>query len=157
SPTLHLRYNQNDPFGHHLPLIPDGDNDWVVTVSRDQVHDGFWYQITAGDAETDEDHIEAIAPPLPKGFRVTYQYRPFLNKKPRTSDKPDLKELRGTRVTLDVHTNRTLRDGRLEMDLGGDRKVLEGEVLPKDPKTLRFQFVLDRDGTYRVFFTSNTG
>src|SRR5205823_5721825 len=51
APKLHLRYHPSDPYLVR-PLEPDADGDWSRLVPADEIQGGFWYKITAGDAET---------------------------------------------------------------------------------------------------------
>src|SRR5262249_51133840 len=62
--------------------------------------------------------------------------------------------LKGTEVTLLAHTNRKVKEARLEFTHKDDQIKVIGEVLKEDPKTVRFRFVLDQDGTYRLLFRS---
>jgi collagen type III alpha len=163
SVRLHYRYNQNDPYVQQ-PLEQDADGDWVTTILGDQVHNGFWYKVTAGDASTPEYQVKVRSLAQVTRFDVTYKFRPYRKEADLSvsypneiSTQPHLKALRGTEVTLLAHANRDLKEARIEFDQGGVKKAIAGDLIPDDPKTARFQFVLDQDGTYRVLFTSREG
>ena len=52
--------------------------------------------------------------PFVTGFHVRYHYRPYTGWGDSLTRDPHLKGLRGTEVTLVAHTNRTVKEGRLE-------------------------------------------
>lgn len=164
APRLLYRYNHAEPYDDNVgvPLDEDRDGTWFTTMVGDQVQTGFWYKITAGDAQTPEYQVTVRTFPLVTRYEVTYHYRPY-RKIPDQSitfpndnaASPSLKAHRGTEVTLLVRTNRNLKHGHLEFTYpGGGRRDVEGEVAPNDPEALRFKFVMERTGTFRVLFTS---
>src|SRR5262249_13545884 len=57
SARLHYRYRQSDPYIVRL-LEQDVDGEWIRTLVADEVQNGFWYKITAGDAETAEYQVK---------------------------------------------------------------------------------------------------
>jgi hypothetical protein len=163
SVKLHYRYNPTDPFVEQ-PLDQDPEGDWVTSLLGDQVHNGFWYKITAGDAATPEYQVKVRSLAQVMKFDATYKFRPYLRQKElavsypnEVSAQPHLKAHRGTEVTFMAHTNRTLKEGRIEFELKGEKTVQTGEVLKDDPKSVRYQFLLTEPGTYRLLFTSAEG
>ena len=119
-----------------------------------EVHTGFFYKVAGGDAETPEYYVRVRSNPLLTGVEVKYHYRPYLHWPDRTTQDPNLKDLRGTEVGLVVHTNRQVREGRIVIE---GEKPIAGEVRKDDPDALHFQLVLDKDAQYRVSFTSVDG
>ena len=87
-------------------------------------------------------------------FLATYHFRPYVARADDVRRKRELKELRGTEVLLRVHTNRALRDGRMEFEGKGGVKTVSGQVAADDPQSLFVRFVLDEEGKYRLHFTS---
>jgi hypothetical protein len=163
SVKLHYRYNPNDPYVELL-LEQDPDGDWATALLGDQVHNGFWYKITAGDAATPEYQVRVRSLAQVLRVDVTYKYRPYLKADDltvsypnETSSQPHLKALRGTEVTLVAHTNRAVKEGRIEFDHNGAKRELIGELDSQDPKTLRYQFVIRENGMYRFLFRSAEG
>ncbi len=161
---LHFRYRQRDPYIVR-PLEEDADGQWSRTLVPDDVQDGFWYKVTGGDAETREFRIVARPQPQVMRFDVTYKYRPYLRRAdtearygPTESIRsPDLKAERSTQVTLTTRTNRTWQSGSLAVQQGPTLTRLKGEPVTDDPQARRFQFVLDRAGSFQVLFTSTEG
>lgn len=161
--ALHFRYARTDEY-MRLPLDEDVDRTWALTLVADRVRTGFWYKITAGDAETPEYEVRTQSEPQVLRYDVSYKYRPYL-KVPaatvsfpnETAARPKLKAHRGTEVTLVTHANRLLGDARIEFETGGAKKELAGELLADDPRAARFRFVLERPGHFRVLFTSRQG
>ncbi len=163
APSVLYRYQQADPF---VPLAleetPDGT--WNAGMSGDQVQNGFWYKVAAGDAETPEYQVRVQSLAQATRFEVTYHYRAYR----RLADDrvifpneqaviPRLRDFRGTEVTLIVRTNRELRQAHIEVDSDNTKHDLQAEILADDPKALRFHMVLEKRGTFRVLFTSKEG
>jgi hypothetical protein len=143
------RYTKELPFAH------DNGPLWKATVPADSVRNGFWYKVTGGDAETPAYQILVKSTPVINDFEVTYSPPSTLPGRVRPpSHDPNLHGVRGTGVTLDVRTNRTIKEGRLDLLVGGEKKTVPGKVLAKDPEVIRFQFPLTWKGEYRVQFTS---
>jgi collagen type III alpha len=160
SAALHYRYNRAEPFVR-LPLEEDVDRTWAAVLVPDQVQNGFWYKISAGDAETPEYQVRVQSQPQVTKFEAKYKYRPYLQLPERsihfpneTAVFPKLIAHRGTQVTLLARTNRALAEGRLALEAGAPGRELPGEVLPDEPRTVRFQFVMEKSGHFRVLFTS---
>jgi hypothetical protein len=122
------------------------------------VHNGFSYKVAAGDAETPEYQVRVRSTPLVEKIDVLYHYRPYLGWKDETSQEPNLKAPRGAEVTLTAHTNRSVKTGVCTLHEGKDaRQQLPGEPLASDPHALKFRFTIERDGEYRISFTSTEG
>lgn len=156
---LKFRYSQDEPVYQERALEPgDGEREWGVRLPGFEVKNGFWYKITGGDAETPEYRVEARANPAVLRFEVTYKYRPYLFRKDRTDTSPTLQDLRGTEVTVVAHTNRAVKEGKLRFEGEGEQpKPLAAMVQANQPDALRFSFVLEKSGVYRVRFTSEQG
>ncbi|HMC63838.1 MAG TPA: hypothetical protein VKI65_02760, partial [Gemmataceae bacterium] len=98
---LLFRYSQNDPAYEELRLERgDTAREWVARVPEFQVHNGFWYKVTGGDAETAEHRIQIRSAPLLTSFEVTYHFRPYVRRPDFPTADPNLQGLRGTAVTL---------------------------------------------------------
>src|SRR5262249_42844675 len=156
APRLLFRYRQSDPY-EERPLERERESEWITTLPANQVHGGFWYKIAAGDAETDEFQVRLSATQSIEKLSVTYHYRPYLGWKDRTSDEPKLEDIRGTEVVLVVRANRKVKAGECLVSGKDYQQSYAGETVPGDPNALQFRFVLDRDGQYRIAFTSTEG
>jgi len=160
---LLYRYDASDPWLERR-LVPEPSGEWTTALSALEVKNGFWYQITGGDAATPEYRVGVRAAPAILDFLAMYHFRPYVARTEETRRQRELKALRGTEVLLRVRTNRTLREGRLEFT-GGEpaagasslATTVHGQVDVQDPHTLRVQFVLNEDGKYRLYFTSTEG
>lgn len=163
APRLLYRYQAADPHVP-LPLDENPDGNWGATLTGDQVLNGFWYKIAAGDAETQEYQIKVHSLPHVQRFEITYHYRPY---RKLADDKvvfpneqaviPRIIDYRGTDVDLVVRTNRALRQGAIEVDQGGAKTELPGEILPSDPKAMRVRLKLEKRGSFQVLFTAQDG
>jgi hypothetical protein len=141
----------DDPYEERLLERGDHSDEWTATVQGFEVHNGFWYKVAGGDTETPEYRVQVRSTPLLTDFEARYHFRPYLNRADETTHDPNLEGIRGTEVTLVARTNRTVKDGRLVI---GDDRPLAAELDPADPQALRFRFPLEKDGTYRIWFTS---
>jgi hypothetical protein len=151
---LLYRYTQTDPYEERPLEAGDSHREWNTTMLSAEVHNGFWYKFTGGDAETPEYHVQTRSAPLVTSVDVTYHYRPYLQWKDRHTHDPNLQALQGTEVSLVVHTNRQLREGSLNIS---GRPSMPGLLAASDPQTLRFRLVLEKDGNYQVSFISVEG
>lgn len=157
---LLYRYEEGDPWQERR-LIQETSGDWTTSLSALEVRNGFWYQITGGDAATEEYRVSVRAAAAITDFLATYRFRPYVARVEEAHRARELKALRGTEVLLRVRTNRALRDGRLEFERNERAEVgkplvafVRGEVDANDPNTLLVRCVLDEDGKYRLNFTS---
>lgn len=158
APTLWYRHGPGDPFAS-MALEEDGNGQWGAVLAADLVRTGFWYKISAGDAETPLYQVSVRSLPAATRFEVTYRYRPYLKAPEQTvvfpnehAVFPDLNGHRGTEVTMVVRTNQPVREGKLQLQFGKDLKVVNGERLADDPKAFRCRFFLERSGQYLVLF-----
>jgi hypothetical protein len=161
---LRFRYNPADPVAEEIRLDPTvrDPREWAVRVPPNRVQNGFVYQVVAGDAATPEYRVQVRSSPLIEGFEVLYHFRPYLRYRDQTATQPNLEALRGTEVTLTARTNRTVRGGALTfLDPAGnplaDRPPLAAELLKDQPNSLRFRFVMEQDGKYKIAFQSAEG
>ncbi|MBV9122239.1 MAG: hypothetical protein JO112_02620, partial [Planctomycetes bacterium] len=148
------RYRQDEPY-QEQPLERGDGSQWTAMVPAFQVHNGFWYKITGGAAETPEYRVQVRSIPLLTSFDVTYHFRPYLYMADQTTQDPNLEGLRGTAVTLLAHTNRRVKEGHLQ--IADDKRDFAAERVPEDPQALRFHLVLEKNATYRIWFTAEEG
>jgi hypothetical protein len=161
---LHYRYRPSDPY-IVKPLEEDADGQWFKTITADELSSGFFYKVTGGDDATREYQIKVRALPSVGVYEAKYHYRPYLCRPDREVrygpseriPRPEIKELRGTQVTLVARTNREWRSGHLALREGPLEKKLEGEPVADDPQARRFRFVLNESGNFHVLFTSTEG
>ena len=161
---LLTRPTQSDPEQERwLEEASDAHGDWVVTVNALDVKNGFYYRVVGGDASTDEFCVTVHASPtiLADKFLATYHPRPYLGQKVDRVERGqrELKDYRGTVVTLDVPTNRKLKEGQLEF-LSADKKqkrVFRGQVVAGDDTALHLQFPLEASGSYLILFKTTDG
>jgi hypothetical protein len=164
SPRLQFRYNPSDAFADRPLDLDPSTNDWTTTLLPDQVQNGLWYKVTAGDAETPVYQVTVRSIAQAMRYDVTYDHRPYLRLDDRRDHFPNektvfphLKDYRGTAVQLVIKTNRALRQGHLELDLSGDKQDVPGQIKAETPDTLHCRFVLERSGNFRVYFQSQGG
>lgn len=161
---LLYRYRQNDPYLERL-LDADVENEWTTTMLADQVQNGFWYKIKGGDAETPEYQVKVKADPQVTRFEVKLAHRPYLVKPEESAFygpgealmRPDLRQPRGTEVTLITRTNRPWHEGQLAFKFGNERHDVVGDPVEGDPDARQFTFVLDKNGSYHVLFVTKDG
>jgi hypothetical protein len=156
SMMLHLRYSPSGAYTQ-FPLERDGQNNWRVRVPANRVLNGFYYRVTGGDAQTPEYRIQVESTPLVTECQVTYHYPAFLRTNDLTNQDPNWRAVRKTRVAMVVHTNRRLKEGALKLLTDGDPRDLQGVVLKDTPEAMRFEYVLDQNGSYQLRFTARSG
>src|SRR5262249_26563519 len=105
APMLCYRHRLSDEY-RMIEMDQGADGEWTATVLADQVSHGFWYKVTAGDAETPEYQVKLRVIPQVVWTEVTYQHRPYRCLPDRTVKFPgeegvhaNLHEYRGTVVT----------------------------------------------------------
>jgi hypothetical protein len=154
APTLHF-WTATEQTPRTRPLSISGSNEWAVTLGPLEVGNGFFYRITAGDGRTPDYQIRVRASASLTDFRATYRYRPYLQLPDRVRTVRQIEEIRGTEVFLEAKPNREVREALLEFtDAAGAVRLLPGDITPQG---LRFRFVLDQPGTYRLTYTASTG
>jgi len=150
---LLFRYNQAEPVYIERRLERgDSDKEWLYRLPAFEVQNGFWYKIAGGDFETEEHRIQVRSSPLVTHFDVRCKYRPYLGRPDQVNNDPNVEAIRGTEITLRARTNRRLASGKLQID--GEVKPVTATIPADAPDTLQFKFIVDRDGLYRIQFTS---
>jgi collagen type III alpha len=158
APCLLYRHDPSEPYRQRYLQGDDTQREWATTISPLDVGNGFYYKVTAGDGETPEYRVRVRAAPLIGDFLATYHYRPYTQKATRSRTQRKLEDVRGTRVEILARTNRTLRDGRLDLERAdGVVDFLRAELRLDDPQALRFTVPLEQPGKYRIRFTSTEG
>jgi hypothetical protein len=148
---LLYRYRDGEPYEEQT-LDPENGNVWMTVLPPSRTFNGFWYQVTGGDAQTPEYRVTVRSTPLVERFDVTYHYRKYTGWADETSRDANLKALRGTEAELVVHTNRPVKDGRLEVETRDGKKAVPAELIADDPQAMRARLVMEQDGQYRVWF-----
>ncbi len=159
---LVTRPSTDDPETERLFEEDDRDRkNWTAFVSGPDVKTGFLYRVVAGDAQTEEYRVTVRSSPLidMDRFVATFHPRAYVG---QTVDriqraKRDLSDLRGTKVSLDVWTNRTLREGWLNIHGEGKSARINAQLDPKNPQRMQFDFVLEQTSTYDISFKSADG
>jgi hypothetical protein len=153
---LLYRYRDGEPY-EEQPLESDSDNVWMTVVPPSRTFNGFWYKVAGGDAETREYHVSVRSTPLIERFDVTYHYRAYTGWPDRVSRDANLHALRGTEAELVLHTNRPVKEGRLEVETRDGERDVPAELVADDPQAMRARLVMDQEGHYRVWFTTTDG
>ena len=152
------RHEEGEPYRKRFLQSDETNQEWAAAVGPLDVRNGFYYKVAAGDDETPEYRVQVRAAPLISEFLATYRYRDYVNRGDLTRTSRKLEALRGTTVTILARTNRVIKEGRLDFDgVDGVGDLIRAERVPDDPQALQFRMVLDRDGKYRLRFTSIEG
>ncbi len=152
------RYEQSVPYEERPMELGDSFGQWVITMPAFEVRNGFWYKVAGGDAETEEYRVQVRPTPLITGFEVTYHHRPYTHLPDVSSDDPNLKGIRGTKVQVLARTNRKIRfheSGLVFADTTKDS--IHAEPVAGNPQAMQFPLVLEKDGSYQIQFTSDEG
>ncbi len=153
---LKVRYNADTKDPEEIVFSKtDTLRDFDLTLTRGTIQNGFWYTIAAGDAETPEHRVTVRTKPMLKAFEVSYEYPAYLRIAPSQNSDPKWRGYPGTKVRLQVQTNREVKVGTLLIEPLGE--VVNGTVVGEKNESLRFEKTVDRAGQYRVAFGSTTG
>jgi hypothetical protein len=152
---LLYRYEENGPYLERL-MRQDG-GEFTATVSANDVRDGFWYKVTAGEVETPEYRVNVRSTPLLTKVQATYHFRPYVARadEEHFARRPfRLEALRGTEVTLLADTNRPVKQAYLVLEGKEGPERLRAEVVGDDGKAFRVKHVVDKTTRYRLEYTT---
>ena len=149
-----------DPYKTALATQLD-NNDFTTIIQPIDVQGGFWYKVVAGDAETLEYRIDVRTHPLLTRVHAAYHYRAYLGRSDEHhfARRPfEMKVLRGTEITLDVRTNRTVKEAALVLQSpDGKTERLVAEKVPDDPNAFKVKVLVERSGRYHLEYTTPEG
>ena len=151
---LLFRYSQSDPTWIER-RFERGVDEWSYRLPGFELASGFWYKVSGGDFETAEHRVGVRSSPLVTGFEVKYTYRPYLKRPDYATQDPNLEGLVGTAVSLTVRTNRPVKQGWIIID--GDKKLIDSIPVPESREAMRFNLVLEQEGTYRIRYVADDG
>jgi hypothetical protein len=112
----------------------------------------FKYKVIAGGVSSNQYTVTAMFPPRVKRIDVHYQYPSFSALAPRTEeDGGDIYAPAGTRITLQIHTDKPVVSGTLG--------VLKGSpnLRPSGDRRLEAELVIARDDSYRIHLLDGDG
>ncbi|HVK12296.1 MAG TPA: hypothetical protein VM597_26320 [Gemmataceae bacterium] len=155
---LRMWYNPDDPGSYEdRPMkASDGDRrEFGLIVPAKHVRTGFKYRLLAGNAQTPEYTVTAKILPEFRDFEVTYTYPDYLKMPAEKTNDANVQGPFGTKVDLVVVTTREVKQGYMQVE--GQERTLDGQLVEGRPDAIRFTFPLQKDGTYQVFFTTTDG
>lgn len=155
---LRMWYNPDDPETYEeRPMSPiEGEKrKFGLIIPAKQVRFGFRYKILAGKTATAEHTVTCKIIPEFTGFGVTYDYPAYLNRAPESSNDANLLAPYGTVATIVVLTNREVKRGHIEIE--GQARTIDGQVLEDRPDAIQFTLPMEREGAYRIHFTTPEG
>jgi hypothetical protein len=152
---LLYRYEEDGPY--LVRLMRHDGGEFTATVSANDVRDGFWYKVTAGDVETPEYRVNVRATPLLTKVQATYHFRSYVGRadEEHYARRPfRLEALRGTEVTLLVDTNRPVKQAYLVLEGKDGPERFPAKVVGDDGKAFRITHVIDRTTRYRLKYAT---
>jgi hypothetical protein len=155
---LRMWYNPDDPDTYEeRPLKPtEGDRrQFTLAVPPKQVRNGFHYRILAGNTQTPEYTVTCKIIPEFTGFDVNYEYPAYLKRATEQTNDPNLIAPYGAVATLTVSTNREVKHGHIEIE--GQARTIDGRLIEGRPEAIQFTVPMDKDGFYRVWYTTPEG
>jgi hypothetical protein len=155
--TIRARLRSGDEMlSRAVPMLTVSAGSESRTVEMTRGNDGFEfafesvdrsfkYKVTAGGVTSNEYGVTAIFPPRVARIDVHYSYPSFSSLKPRADeDGGDVYAPAGTRVRLEIHTDKPVASGTLGLlDGAPPLRLTAGQVLEGE-------FVVKRDDSYRV-------
>jgi hypothetical protein len=157
---VRIRYSSDDPNWEERQLEPtDRNSEWALRLPPTDVRNGFEYQIVAGDAESPIYRISTKAQALITEFEIRYRYPAYLNFADDVRTDPNLQAVCGTEVTIQAKTNRVVKAGILRLSETDEPTPVtkDASLSAERPDTLRFTFVMRKDGHYKIQFVADSG
>jgi hypothetical protein len=161
SPRLSYRYHGDEDY--RSQLLQQGDAGlWTTQLQADQLRTGFWYKISAGDAQTPEHQVRVRARAHVKKFEISYRHPPY-RRLPNTTSvfpneretRPTIRGPRGSEVGLIIRGSRPVRKMSVEMMTGNQKQ--EVPTLKLADGAFSCSWTLDKPGQFRVTFISTDG
>ena len=163
APALHFRHQEGvEP--QTILFLPDKDPDgrsvWSAVVHRDQVLQGFWYWVTAGDAKTATYRMDVRLDAFLEKLEAEISPPAYLARKPYPAENLDLSVISGTTITLQGTASQDLDRVAVlfqrEQGQGKPDRIL-GKVSPENPRSLIAALPAVSNGTYSLELTTREG
>ena len=123
-----------------------------VTYTFPQIQRSFRYAIAVGDDRSPEYEVRVIEPPAVTRLRLHYQYPAYSQLPDRIEEEGgDIEGLPGTRVALEIATNKPLSKATLVLD---DTLSIPAQL---DAATARVAFQIERPGAYHIALVDRKG
>jgi hypothetical protein len=125
-----------------MTLITPGEAERRFAFTTPPLAASFDYRVEAGDALSQFYHVDVVPRPAVERIDVRYDYPTYARRKPKTVQDSDgtIRALRGTVVTLTIHTNKPVSEAELIInDQPAPAKQLEK---PEDEPAVAFRFTL---------------
>lgn len=135
----------------------DSPRQWEATVSAEEVQNGFWYRVKAGNVQTPQHQIKVHAAPLINDFRARYNFREYLGRTYEVRRERKIDSIAGTEVVAWARTNRMITTAHLEFENKAGKQTHQAELIEGDPRAFQVKFELKEDGFYRLHFTTSEG
>jgi hypothetical protein len=169
-----IRHNPTSSNFEEVPMEPSqrpgAAGEWEAKVPEYLHLTGFYYQVAAGDARTEEHRVTVrTAPMVTDEFEVSYTYPPFRRLKPETVLRdPKVRAVVGTRVTVIAKTNREVEFAAERGEAAPNRLVVKptgrtyiGQPVPGRPDCVQFVIPAlpapDQATAYQINFTAKGG
>ncbi|MFM8931657.1 MAG: hypothetical protein ACKOS8_07260 [Gemmataceae bacterium] len=154
APALHF-WHQEGAEPQTILFLPDKDPDsrsvWSAVVHRDQVLQGFWYRVTAGDARTAPYRIDVRLDAFLEKLEAEISPPAYLARKPYPAESLDLSVTSGTTITLTGTASQDLDRVAVlfqrDQVQGKPDRIL-GKVSAENPRLLTAALPAVSNGTY---------
>ena len=155
---VRMWYNPDDPNSYEerpLEPIEGRKNSFGLTVPAKQLRNGFRYKLLAAKAQTRDFEVKVRIIPQFTGWEVSYAYPEYLKREPEKSGDPNLVGYYNTIVTVTAYTNKPVKSGTVL--IAGEVNTFAGTLIADNPETIRFQFPMMRNSTYKIVFATTDG
>ncbi len=123
-----------------------------IAYTFPQIQRSFRYAIAVGDDRSPEYEVRVIEPPAVTRLRLHYQYPAYSQLPDRIEEEGgDIEGLPGTRVALEIATNKPLSKATLVLD---DTLSIPAQL---DAATARVAFQIERPGAYHIALVDRKG
>ncbi|MCY2938248.1 MAG: hypothetical protein NTV55_07810, partial [Planctomycetota bacterium] len=159
SPELSFWHQEGGPSQKVLFLADkdaDGRSIWSAVVHRDQVLQGFWYRVRAGDSTTPNYRMDIRLDAFLEKLEVQVSPAAYLSEKPYLAESPDLIVPAESTIDLTGIASQELKLVTLLFTpLGEARPIrIPGTVQPDAPRTLSAKLPALKDGAYSLELTT---
>ena len=139
---------------------PDGRSVWSAVLHRDQVLQGFWFKVKAGDAETAIHRIDVRLDAFLEKMEAVVTPPTYLAQKPYPAENLDLSVITGSTINLKGISSQNLDRVTVlfsRMGVQGKPDRIHGKVSPDDPRVLTAFLPAVSDGIYSLELTTREG
>ena len=148
-----LYYSQSAGKESAVPMSPQGDDAFEYEIPDVRVDVG--YHVRVGGSESKRYKATVVEPPLVTKIDLKYDYPSYTGLPAATMENTDgnIEAVKGSTVTLVAATSKKIKEGNVQFNSGEQLNLSVGV----DGTSGTARFVVQKDGSYRIFVTDEQG